>query len=880
MRDDRPKLTGKKRQLAWLIGMGLLLSADAALAQKSPSLPTLPGPHLYRVMPIGGRSGSTLEVTLTGTDIEDPQGLLFSQPGIKAEPIAPPLPPPSDPKKPTQPSAPKKAEAKDGSQGEVKFKVTIAPDTPVGIHDVRIVNKWGVSNPRAFAVGDLAEVLESEPNDDVPQAQRVELNTTVNGAIATPTDVDYYVFAGKRGQRVVISCLASSIDSRLRAALELYDRRGRELAVNYHYEHNDALVDCTLPDDGDYYVRLFEFTHTQGSAEHFYRLSLSTTPWIDAIVPVMVEPSKTTLLTVYGRNLPGGQLDPAAVQDGCVLERSTVIANAPNDPVSLQRLAFHGHVPPASAALDGFEFRLRNATGTSNPFLLTYARAPVVLSNEMNHCSAAAQPIILPCELSGCFSKCRQRDWYAFAAKKGEVFSIEILSDRLGAPNDMYLALRRGDTKQALANFDDNSEILAPVEFYNRTDDPPVYRFVVPADGSYQLMVASFGTETRAGPRHFYRVRITPELPDFHLIVLPPGGIFRDGCCVHQGGCAYYTVLVWRHDGFNGPITLTAEGLPTGTACLPQVVGPNLKQAALVVDAGLNAPKWTGEIKIKGTAVINGQTVVREARPASITWPVGGQSSATIPAISRLDRNLVMAVGDQAPFRLTAAADQTTVVAGTKINVKLKVDRLWPDFKADVAVAPVGAARNLPDGLTVANNNQPITITAGKEEAAPLAVTVKSNVAPGTYNLVLRGTAQLPFSKDPLAKQKSQVHVIQPANPITLTVLPNQVAKLAVKDPHLTLKAGSQLELHLKVTRLHSYAGAFKVRLVLPADVRGIIAEETSIPAGQDEATILLRAPADAAPGNWMNLVVQAVATINGSTPLTHEARINVNVVK
>ena len=59
-----------------------------------------------------------------------------------------------------------------------KFKVTIGADVPLGIHDVRLVNKWGVSNARAFVVGDLPEVLEKEPNNDVEQAQRIELNST------------------------------------------------------------------------------------------------------------------------------------------------------------------------------------------------------------------------------------------------------------------------------------------------------------------------------------------------------------------------------------------------------------------------------------------------------------------------------------------------------------------------------------------------------------------------------------------------------------------------------------------------------------------------------------------------------------------------------
>src|SRR5437667_252624 len=78
-----------------------------------------------------------------------------------------------------------------------QFKVTVGPDVPLGCHDCRLVGKWGVSNPRVFAVGDLAEVQEKEPNNDVEVAQKVELNSTINGNMAGPADVDYYVFAGK-----------------------------------------------------------------------------------------------------------------------------------------------------------------------------------------------------------------------------------------------------------------------------------------------------------------------------------------------------------------------------------------------------------------------------------------------------------------------------------------------------------------------------------------------------------------------------------------------------------------------------------------------------------------------------------------------------------
>src|SRR5262249_8750040 len=155
------------------------------------------------------------------------------------------------------------------------------------------------------------------------------------------------------------------------------------------------------------------------------------------------------------------------------------------------------------------------------------------------------------------------------------------------------------------------------LRFHTRSDDPPVYRFVVPADGKYQLLVASRDADLRGGPRRYYRVRITPERPDFRLIVLPPDGTRPDGCCLRQGGNELYTVLVWRQVGFAGPVTLAVEGLPPGVTCPPQVISGNLRQTALVVAAAPNAPPWTGEIRVKGTAVINGQTVVREARPAN-----------------------------------------------------------------------------------------------------------------------------------------------------------------------------------------------------------------------------------------------------------------------
>ena len=159
-------------------------------------------PRISHVMPMGGQAGTTFDFTVTGSDLKDVTGLHFNFPGVKVETGTSEA---VDPGK-----MPKGKQPQPQNLTSNRFKVTLPPNAPIGIQDVRIVTKAGISNPRAFVVSDHKDVTEVEPNNDVPQAQKIEINTTVNGVIATPTDVDYFVFAGKKGQRVVVSCLSSA----------------------------------------------------------------------------------------------------------------------------------------------------------------------------------------------------------------------------------------------------------------------------------------------------------------------------------------------------------------------------------------------------------------------------------------------------------------------------------------------------------------------------------------------------------------------------------------------------------------------------------------------------------------------------------------------
>jgi hypothetical protein len=55
--------------------------------------------------------------------------------------------------------------------------------------------------------------------------------------------------------------------------------------------------------------------------------------------------------------------------------------------------------------------------------------------------------------------------------------------------------------------------------------------------------------------------------------------------------------------------------------------------------------------------------------------------------------------------------------------------------------------------------------------------------------------------------------------------------------------------------------------------------EAVTVPAGKDEAKLTITVPADAPAGNRADLVIKATAMYNG-TPIVHEAKFNVNVVK
>lgn len=898
---------------------GLVLGS-VALAQ--PPMAYLPQPRITSAFPCGAKAGSAVDVIVNGTDLDDAEELLFSHPGITAAVIHPPEPkdPKADPKK----APPTMGKRKGPPAAAVKFKVTVAADVPAGQYDVRVANRFGVSNPRAFVVGTLPEVDEIEPNDEAlspdpasalaggmtvipgrggPKAQRIELGTTVNGVIGTPTDVDYTVFAGKAGQRVLASCLASSIDSRARPLVEIYDPTGRRLGLSRNYAGTDALADVTLPSDGDYYVRVSEFAYQQGGPDYFYRLTVGAGPWIDAVFPPVVNAGKPAQLTVFGRNLPGGKLVPGAQVEGRPVESVTVTVSPPTDPAARMKFAYRGRIAPPSGMLDALEFRLPGSNGV--PVFFTDAKV-CVEKDGGNDKPETAEAIPVPCEVAGRIDVRYDRDYYSFAAKKGDVFTIDLAADRIGGISDLYLRVRDEKNKDLAGELDDDIDSLHPTTFFTRSSDPPAYKFTAPADGKYLILVGSNDANVSFGPRCGYRLRVSVPAPDFRAVVMARGREMPTTLVALAEGEAAFDVFVHRTDGFTGPVTVTAENLPAGVTAKPALVGGGMRWGTLVLSTAAGAKEFTGPISVKCAATIAGKPVVREARPATITWGIPNQQGNNVPMVTRLDQQLVVAVRpDRACFRLAAdlaaakvktkdkdGKDKEEAVAGPiyvkpgdKLTLPVKVT--WQEKEAranpvnlfleasqpNLQQAPLGTQGG------GGNNNPSATIAKDKTEI-PMIIDVRSGAAPGTYAVVLRGETQVQYVRDPAMKdKKAPVTTIAFAPPVEVTVLPTTLAKVTVQAP-TALKPGGTGELVVKVDRQHDYAGEFKVTVVLPKDVKGVTAKDVTIPAGKDEVKVLLEAAKDAKPGGVPNVVVGVTATVHGKFPITTEAKVNLTVAK
>jgi hypothetical protein len=125
--------------------------------------------------------------------------------------------------------------------------------------------------PVSLAVSDLEEAVEQEPNNEPAKANRVNAPGAVTGRFEQKGDVDYYVFAAKKGTRYLIDAQTHDLHSPTEVYMTLRDAKNAQVQATDPMK--DPRLDFTAPADGDYYVEVEHLQYWFGPDE-VYRLTI------------------------------------------------------------------------------------------------------------------------------------------------------------------------------------------------------------------------------------------------------------------------------------------------------------------------------------------------------------------------------------------------------------------------------------------------------------------------------------------------------------------------------------------------------------------------------------------------------------------------------
>jgi len=162
---------------------------------------------------------------------------------------------------------------------------------PAGeVRHISMVKAGYRSNPMPFAIGDLPDIFEAEPNNSTAEAQPIKQPLVINGRIQTVGDVDYFSFQGKKGDSVSVGVTARRLNSPLDSIVELIgpgiktpvrnddymleDASHLHLSAGLITHFADSYLLHKLPASGTYFVKIGD-TQSKGGSDYAYQLRIS-----------------------------------------------------------------------------------------------------------------------------------------------------------------------------------------------------------------------------------------------------------------------------------------------------------------------------------------------------------------------------------------------------------------------------------------------------------------------------------------------------------------------------------------------------------------------------------------------------------------------------
>lgn len=401
------------------LGLALLVSwTGIGQAQQPGAIPVNPqAPVLKPPVPLGMQRGSTLDLTLTGTNLAEPTGLWTSFPAKVVIPT----------------------EGNNGKDnGKLLVRLEVPKDAPIGFHSIRLATRRGMSNLRLFCIDDLPQVLEVATNHTPSAAQTVPVPCVIAGK-ADAEATDYFKIAVSAGQRLSFEVLGRRLGDPFDPQLQLLDAAGRELPGAYSNDapglQTDARLTYTFKTAGEYLVAVRDVSY-RGGEDFLYRLRIGDFPCATTTLPLAAKRGSKVAVHFAGSNVDG--VSPVEVM-------------TPTDP-----------------AVESLSIAPRGPSGLHAwPVRLALSDLDETMEKEPNNEAAKANRIPVPGAVTARFERKGDIDYFVFALKKGTRTIIEAHTQELGSPTEVYMTLH--DTKGAQLQAS-NPAAAARLDFTPPTD--------------------------------------------------------------------------------------------------------------------------------------------------------------------------------------------------------------------------------------------------------------------------------------------------------------------------------------------------------------------------------------------------------------------------
>ncbi|MGE0607739.1 MAG: PPC domain-containing protein [Pirellulales bacterium] len=459
-----------------------------------------------------------------------------------------------------------------------KFNVTLPAEAPPGLMRLRFYDKEGTAPVKAFFIGGLPEILETEPNDTPGKPEAIAtLPVVVNGRLMGGSDADLFAVQLTAGQTLVAAVEAHRLlGSPVDCVLQVLTADGFVLEQNDDECEIDPLIAFTAPSDGRYLVRVFGFPSVTDSSialsnspNHVYRLTLTTGGYADHAWPLALAANAPNEVSLIGWNLP-----PEGLKLPAIL------------PTAL---------PPAGAEpLVAFDAALGIGADVS------VEPHPVTLEAEPNSADVP-RPITLPTTVTGRIDSPGDVDAYLIEPQAGQTFLFRLDGPSLGAAGDPVLKLL--DAEGKVVTFNDDLGAFRDCQFFH----------TFAAAGQFRLAVSDL--HQQGGLRHVYRLRATLH-PAQPLLT-----VTADNFTLPPGKPLEIPVAIERRMGFAEEIEFSVEGLPANVTLAPvKSVAPGETAAAVKLVLTATAGPFSGTIKIIGRS-LGDSKLTALATPTAAPYP-------------------------------------------------------------------------------------------------------------------------------------------------------------------------------------------------------------------------------------------------------------------